>query len=100
MKTIFLFITLLLFSCGTAKNTDAIMTNQTKGKVIISDNCVTIQASVDDKVLRFYPVNLNDEFKKENLEILFDYSPSKAQQPTNCSIDMVVTVREVSIVKK
>ncbi len=101
MKSIFIVLTLVLFSCGMSKNKEnTVENNQTKGEIILSDDCVMINSSIDGKELKMYPVNLDKQYHQSGLVILFDYSPSKAPQPTNCSVDRVVTVQNVSIFKK
>jgi hypothetical protein len=47
-----------------------------------------------------YPVQLDDKFKKEGLSLNFNFTVSKAMSPTDCQVDYVVVLDNVSITKK
>ncbi len=101
MEVFFFILSLLLLSCGTSKNKEMVeTTNQTKGVIVNTDACVTIETTTEGKKVTMYPVNLDEQFQKTDLEILFDYQPSKAPQPTDCKVDFVVSVSNVSLFKK
>jgi len=98
MKTI---IPLLLFasvvSCRTAKNAPVSDDPSIqKGMVYISKECgVIITITENDQELKLYPVNLEDQFKKDGLLITFNSYPSRAMQPAGCIVDRVVSVDKV-----
>lgn len=48
------------------------------------------------KSITMYPVNLDDTYKIEGVKIKFDYTPSRAMQPENCSVDKVVSLNNVT----
>ncbi|HIP31194.1 MAG TPA: hypothetical protein EYG86_00385 [Crocinitomicaceae bacterium] len=100
MKSTFIFLTLILFACGTSKgNNTGQDESKTTGKIFLGDACVYINATVDGKPISMYPINLEEQFKVSDLKISFDFSPSRAPQPTDCVVDRVVTVSNVFIVK-
>lgn len=92
-------------SCGTgnemAKNSDPVAMEDTRlvGKVRIGerDGCpFYLETYEDGRSLTMYPVNLDDKFKIEGVKIKFDYTPSRAMQPENCSVDKVVSLNNVT----
>jgi len=99
MKTFFLILSLSLLSCGTSKNSETTDNNQTKGLIINTEACTSIEVTLEGKKITMYPINLDETFNKAGLIILFDYLPSKAPQPINCNIDMVVSLSNVSLAK-
>jgi len=100
MKALFLILTLSLLSCGTSKNNETTLAGQTKGVVVVTDDCAIIEVTLDGEKITMYPINLDNTFKKTDLIILFDHSPSKAPQPTNCNVDRVVSVQNVRLFEK
>ncbi len=94
---VFTFSVVLLCSCAAGKKSDkntssdetsASMEGMTEGIVRISngesDCAVRIESAASESSDGFYPVNLDDKFKKEGLKIYFSYSPSRAPLPDNC----------------
>lgn len=64
------------------------------------DQCpVLIDAQVGDKIVKMYPVNLDEKFQKAGMKLKFSYTPSRAQQPENCDIDMVVVLSDVALMR-
>lgn len=47
----------------------------------------------------FYPVNLDDQFKKNNLKIAFNFNDSRAPLPDNCNNLKAIVVSEVKVLK-
>ena len=47
----------------------------------------------------FYPVNLDDEFKKNDLKIAFNFNDSRAPLPENCHNLKAIVISEVKILK-
>jgi hypothetical protein len=47
-----------------------------------------------------YPIQLDDKFKKEGLKLKFNLNLSRAMSPTDCQIDYVVSLENVSVTKK
>lgn len=98
MKIVIMFFALFLFACGTQKNSK-LESNQSRGIVELSEHCTIIHSEIEGKPITMYPVNIEDKFKKEGLKIQFDFALSRAAQPTNCIVDRVVSVSNVSISK-
>ncbi len=70
-----------------------------KGEVIVNDSsCPVMIVCVNDKgeKLKLYPINLEQQFRINGTELEFDYRFSRAPQPSGCSVDMVVTVHNIS----
>jgi hypothetical protein len=68
--------------------------------VAASDVCpVLIDAQVGDKMIKMYPINLEEKFQKAGMRLKFSYTPSRAQQPENCDLDMVVVLSEVTLMR-
>jgi hypothetical protein len=89
-------------ACKSRKNAE-VSTSETPlkdGIVHVSKECgVVITITESGSELKLYPVNLSDEFKKEGLHISFSSLPSRAMQPTGCSVDRVVSVENVKKTK-
>ena len=100
MKGLFLFFTLILFACGASKNTENNSNlGKTSGVVVISNDCTYIKATVDGKTVTMYPVNLEKKYKIADTMLNFDFAMSRGAQPTNCQVDKVVSVSNLSIAK-
>ncbi len=68
--------------------------------VAASDICpVLIDAQVGEKVVKMYPVNLDEKFQKAGMKLKFSYTLSRAQQPENCDLDMVVVLSDVALMR-
>lgn len=68
--------------------------------VAATDQCpVLIDAQVDDKIVKMYPVNLDEKFKKAGMKLKFSYTTSRAQQPENCDVDAVVILSDVAVMR-
>lgn len=66
------------------------------GKVLLNEKCpFFIETFENGQMVRMYPVNLADEFKKQGCKIRFTYLPSRAMQPSECQVDKVVVVENV-----
>ena len=103
MKTMYiLLLASSLMACKSHKNVEGTSSESTlkDGVVHISKECgVVITITESGSELKLYPVNLSDEFKKEGLHISFSSLPSRAMQPTGCSVDRVVSVENVKKTK-
>lgn len=55
-----------------------------------------IETKENDQLVRWYPINLDESFQIDGIQIKFNYHPSKARQPENCIVDKVVAVDNVS----
>jgi hypothetical protein len=116
MKTLFLLSGFFLFfACGTQKelasNTteDAVeVVEEIKeenmrivGTVHAGKGCAFyIDAKTDEGSVKMYPVNLDEIYKKEGMFIRFTYAPSRAMQPKDCACDKVVSVSDVTPLRK
>ena len=47
-----------------------------------------------------YPIQLDDKFKKDGLKLKFNFTTSRAMSPTDCLVDYVVSLENVSVSKK
>jgi hypothetical protein len=118
MKRI-MVISILLFSLGCANRkeriqemeahegqTTEVVDNATVPERILgtvvaaSESCpVLIDAQVAEKVVKMYPVNLDEKFQKAGMKLKFSYTLSRAQQPENCDIDAVVVLSDVAVMR-
>jgi hypothetical protein len=70
------------------------------GKVMLNEKCpFFIETFENGQMVRMYPVNLADEFKKHGSKIRFTYIPSRAMQPNECMVEKVVVVDNVELLK-
>ena len=56
---------------------------------------VVISTKENGSVKGFYPVNIDDSLKVDNVDgkkIIFTYTPSRAPQPAGCDVDMTITL--------
>ena len=105
-----LFIILLFGSCQTIKNQNSDFEKpQTvfKGIVHLNEkgcpysieitNCYVSNLSyyIGKNV---YPVDLDEKYRKEGLKVEFNLNVSKAPSPTDCQIDYVVSLENLSVV--
>lgn len=119
MKTLFfLAIVGLAAACGTAKETDPIVVeevieevieeveseepptdpvNRVFGIVHLNEGCGAYIEVIDgENTQLLYPINLDEAYKVEGTRIKFVYAMSRAMQPEGCSVDMTVTVTDVT----
>ena len=104
MKTSFLFLSLLIFSCKTpchVKRSNSIE-NRTIGIVHVAENncpyyIEVVEGAKDDLHKKLYPIDFKDNYKKKGLKLSFVYTYSKAMSPENCSIDGVVVLDSVQV---
>jgi hypothetical protein len=110
MYKVVLFL-LLIYSCGSTKNQNS---NQTKvttiytGTVHLNNNgcpyyieinkCLVSNLEYLGKTI--YPIQLDDKFKKDGLKLKFNFTVSRAMSPTDCQVDYVVSLENVSVSKK
>ena len=110
MYKVVLFL-LLIYSCGSTKNQNS---NQTKvttiytGTVHLNNNgcpyyieinkCLVSNLEYLGKTI--YPIQLDDKFKKDGLKLKFNFTTSRAMSPTDCLVDYVVSLENVSVSKK
>lgn len=103
-----------LISCGTKKNqttetaesippppqTEEITNNyRIVGTVHVpEEGCpFYIDAQMKDKkIVKMYPVNLDERFRKEGMRLKFDFKRSRAPQPEGCDAEMTVSVVDVT----
>ena len=79
------------------------LTKMIHGTVHLTDNpCkMYIEADVSKgEIKRFYPVNLDEKFHIEGMEINFSYNLSRAMQPEGCYVDNVVSINMAEEVSK
>jgi hypothetical protein len=55
-----------------------------------------LEVNENGSLLKMYPVNLDEKYKKEGVRLKFTYNVSRAMQPENCFVDKVVAVNDVS----
>ena len=55
-----------------------------------------IEATENGELVKMYPVNLDESLRVDGLKIKFNYLPSRAMQPENCTFQLkVVSVENV-----
>ena len=59
-----------------------------------------IDAQTNSGNAKMYPVNLDDRFKKEGMFIRFTYALSRGMQPRGCECNQVVSVSDVTRLRK
>jgi hypothetical protein len=69
----------------------------TVGMVRITDKGCFCYLEVNENgaLLKMYPVNLDEKYKKEGIRLKFTYNVSRAMQPENCFVDKVVALENV-----
>lgn len=110
MKT-YSFIAILLFLCACSMHKhhtqdNIVMDDQTSAqedtfilgtvRVGQKDCQLYIETKENDELVKWYPVNLDESFQIEGMQIKFIYHPSRAKQPENCAVDKVIAVENVS----
>jgi hypothetical protein len=122
MKTLFILSLFFLSSCSTQKETTtnpdeqilnnintsnlnddlAIDTMRVIGTVHMEEKgcLIYIDAKTNFGNTTMYPVNLAEKFKREGLVIRFTYSLSRAMQPNYCKCSRVVSLRDVTPLRK
>jgi hypothetical protein len=99
-----------VLSCKTSSNAELDSTSKEEiandgsvnGTVYVSLKGCPALILVDNGTdqVRYYPVNLSDEYKQDGLKISFTFVPSRAMQPEGCTlVDMVVSVDNVKKVR-
>lgn len=71
--------------------------NRVLGTVHLNDGCgvyIEVLDGLETKLM--YPVNLDETYKTEGTRIKFEYARSRAMQPAGCSVDMTVSVSDVT----
>ncbi len=110
MYKLILFL-LLICSCRSAKNQ---ISDQSKGSTIYTgtvhlnnngchyyieiNKCLVSNIEFLGKTI--YPIQLDDKFKKEGVKLKFNLSLSRAMSPSDCQVDYVVSLENVSVTKK
>tara|TARA_B110000285_G_scaffold143059_1_gene159859 strand:- start:2341 stop:2643 length:303 start_codon:yes stop_codon:yes gene_type:complete len=100
MKVVYLLFVIVLFSCSTQKELGPTGENgQNTGTIEIGNDCTFIHSDIDGDSITMYPVHLDKQFCISGKQIQFDYSISRAPQPTKCIVDLVVSISNVSLLK-
>lgn len=74
-------------------------TDRLVGTVHLSDDAcpVYIEAKMNNgKMASMYPVDLEDKYKVEGMQIRFTYTLSKVAQPEGCNAETTVTLQDVT----
>lgn len=112
MNKIFFFILLVIVSCRTSKwedSSDKIETTNFTGIVHLNENGCPHFIEISNCLVsnltyyigkKVYPVQLEEKFRKEGLIVTFNLTISKALSPTDCQIDYVVSLENLSMVSK
>jgi hypothetical protein len=106
-------LSILFFSCKPRKEISNSQSenlyNPIVGKVHLGENTCPYFIEVEQVFVsnlsyylgkKIYPVQLNEEYQKNNLVIRFNPTISRAPSPENCAVDFVVTLENISIVQK
>jgi hypothetical protein len=93
----------LMTSCGNKKSSIVEHGLMAEGTVKISaqsGECqLWIMSTHTSAVAGFYPVNLDEQFKKNNLKIAFNFNDSRAPLPENCTNLKAIVISEVKVLK-
>jgi hypothetical protein len=100
-----LIICLTIVSCKTCKNsnltTEAVplvdySDSTIVGKVFVGETCpLYIEAYEGENRVILYPVNLDESLQFTGAFIRFQYTLSRAKQPSTCAVDKVVSLENV-----
>lgn len=108
----FILILLLICSCGSAKNQKTDQSKETTiytGTVHLNKNGCPFYIEINQCLVSnlsyylgktIYPIQLDDNFKKEGLKLKFNLTVSRAISPSDCQVDYVVSLENVSVSKK
>lgn len=111
---LYLLVFFILFSCKTKREIPDNSSSENEfnpiiGKVHLSENGCPYYIEVEQVFVsnlsyylgkKLYPVQLNQEYQKNNLFIRFNPTISRAPSPESCPVDFVVTLENISIVQK
>jgi hypothetical protein len=90
-----------LISCGNKKTSIVEHNLMAEGTVKISSKTgecqLWIMSTNAEGAPGFYPVNLDEQFKKDNLKIAFNFNDSRAPLPENCNILKAIVISEVIV---
>jgi hypothetical protein len=93
----------LIGSCGNKKSSTVEHGLMAEGTVKVSaqsGECqLWIMSTHTSATTGFYPVNLDDQFKKNNLKIAFNFNDSRAPLPENCTSLKAIVISEVKVLK-
>jgi hypothetical protein len=99
----FLFLSLFLTSCGNKKATTIEHNLMAEGTVKVSsktgDCSLWIVSKNSSEFNGFYPVNLEEQFRKNDLKIAFNFNDSRAPLPENCTNLKAIVISEVKVLK-
>ncbi len=108
----FILFLVILSSCRSTKNQNSDQTKESAiymGIVHLNENgCpyfIEISTCLVSNLSYYigknvYPIQLDEKFKKEGLKVEFNLTVSKAPSPADCQIDYVVSLDNVSVIKK
>lgn len=93
----------LMISCGNKKNSVVEHNLMAEGTVKISSQsgecALWIMSTHTSALAGFYPVNLDEQFRKNNLKIAFNFNDSRAPLPEGCNNLKAIVISEVKILK-
>jgi hypothetical protein len=94
---------IFLNSCGIKKNGAFKHQLMAEGTVTISSKsgecALWIMSDHTPDFAGFYPVNLDEQFRKNNLKIAFNFNDSRAPLPEGCNNLKAIVISEVKILK-
>lgn len=105
-------ILFLIFSCGNGKQLKSKTNKETtiyKGIVHLNKNGCPFYIEINQCLVSnlsyylgkiIYPIQLDEKFKKDGLNLKFNFTVSRAMSPTDCKVDYVVSLENVSVTKK
>ena len=90
-------------SCGNKKEKTVKHGLMAEGTVKVSSNngecALWIMSNHASAGAGFYPVNLDEQFRKDNLKIAFNFNESRAPLPENCTQLKAVVISETKVLK-
>lgn len=64
-----------------------------------TDCPLLIETRLKEETVLFYPLNLDEKFRREGMKIKFAYETSKGSLPENCSEAVAVSLSDVTLMR-
>lgn len=64
-----------------------------------TDCPLLIETRLKDETVLFYPLNLDEKFRREGMRIKFAYEASKGALPENCTQAIAVSLSDITLMR-
>lgn len=101
---------LVATSCGTAEDSAKVVeqpqesvadeSNNSIGKIILSDKGCAVKLILEDDNACYFPVNLDEKFKVDGAYLQFQKYPSRAPLPSGCESCRAIQLENVVRLKR